>query len=517
MSEQVLDIRATVGILRRHKITLAIAALVGASAGVGLGLVQQPIYTSTSLVLLPQAEGTATNSAPRDSATQIRIASSQVVLGPAGKAVHPALSDTLVAKRVKVSAPSSDVIKFVASAPTGAQAEELADAVAESEVTYFETAANTLANAQRNVLQTRRDSVRASLHDVNTQIQATRKRITAEGAATAAGMADSRTLAALTVQHAKLTSDLTDIENQITAVENARGGTAAAAVIQGASPAKRPNPLQSYVIRGLLGLLAAVLLSSVALVTLGRRDRRVRLRDELADAIGSPVLASLRSRVPRTVAGWTDLLQSYAPGTVDAWTLRQLLRHVIPAGQRPTKGEPPTITVVCLSDDDAGLAMAPQLASYAASTGIRTRLVARQRHESADALWAACHRAPALEEVRPGLLVDTTAQGTGAVELVILLAVLDRKRPELVISAPSTITVLAVSAGSATAEELARAAVTVDDVGLDITGLVVADPDDLDRTTGRLLEHQRQDQVALPSRLTGLRPVAGTESRRSPQ
>jgi hypothetical protein len=38
---------------------------------------------------------------------------------------------------------------------------------------------------------------------------------------------------------------------------------------------------------------------------------------------------------------------------------------------------------------------------------------------------------------------------------------------------------------------------------------VVADPDAADRTTGRLLQHERAQQAALPSRLTGINPPPG--------
>ncbi len=47
-------------------------------------------------------------------------------------------------------------------------------------------------------------------------------------------------------------------------------------------------------------------------------------------------------------------------------------------------------------------------------------------------------------------------------------------------------TVLAVTSGAASAEQLARVAVSVSGDGRDITGILVADPDSTDRTTGRL-------------------------------
>ena len=50
----------------------------------------------------------------------------------------------------------------------------------------------------------------------------------------------------------------------------------------------------------------------------------------------------------------------------------------------------------------------------------------------------------------------------------------------------TTATVLGVSAGAATAEQLARVAASAAADGRDIAGILVADPDPADHTTGRL-------------------------------
>jgi hypothetical protein len=119
-------------------------------------------------------------------------------------------------------------------------------------------------------------------------------------------------------------------------------------------------------------------------------------------------------------------------------------------------------------------------------------------------------------------MVDTQERDRQEADLTVVLAVLDRRNPELVDDLPeTTVTILAVSPGSATAEDLARAAMTADDSGSRIAGIIVADPDNLDRTTGRLLEHERSHQVPLPTRLTGVTAseVGGTASgpRRRPR
>ncbi len=152
--------------------------------------------------------------------------------------------------------------------------------------------------------------------------------------------------------------------------------------------------------------------------------------------------------------------------------------------------------------------MGPQIAAYAAASGVRTLLVTGQgRHESAAALWAAC--AQVTDEVRPGLLVDESPRKSLGAELTVVMAVVDRQDPQLAGLPDSSVTVLAVSSGTATAEELALTAVRADDAGHRIGGIVVADPDNLDRTTGRLLQHERSQQVPLPTRLTGMPGASG--------
>ena len=83
---------------------------------------------------------------------------------------------------------------------------------------------------------------------------------------------------------------------------------------------------------------------------------------------------------------------------------------------------------------------------------------------------------------------------------------LDRHPPEMPRLDRTTAVVLAVSSRSASSEDLARAAVVAYEAGFRISGVVLADPDPLDKTTGRLLPHERLQQPPLPSR--GSRPRA---------
>jgi hypothetical protein len=157
--------------------------------------------------------------------------------------------------------------------------------------------------------------------------------------------------------------------------------------------------------------------------------------------------------------------------------------------------------VVSLSDDVRGLAIGPQLAAFASSLGITTRLVTRVGDEKAAALWAACS-AEHGGQLRPGLYVGDAPDGQ-AIDLTITLVVADRRHPNLREAPASAATILSVAPAIATEQELARLAVAVDDTGRRIDGIVVADPDQTDRTSGRHTMDERSRQPTLPTRLTG--------------
>ena len=88
-----------------------------------------------------------------------------------------------------------------------------------------------------------------------------------------------------------------------------------------------PLPMR-LLVNGGLGALLGALAGAIAAVAIGRNDRRLQERDEIADAIGVPVLASIPVGHPSDAAGWTKLLDGYEPGVVHAWSLRKALHHL---------------------------------------------------------------------------------------------------------------------------------------------------------------------------------------------
>jgi capsular polysaccharide biosynthesis protein len=509
MAEQALDVGRVWVQVRAHRRLLVVVALIGACLGLISVVLLPPTYTSETRVLMPPLPSSGGEAAERDGQTEVEVARSDVVLGPAGQSLTPPLTVRDLSEQVEVQAITPSVLQIVAHANSAERAKAIADAVAEAELAYLGQAVSTRSTIRATVLAEREDSLSESLDAVTEQVEQTRTRRDAAGPDSPNAGSDASALAQLTAEQAKLVLALDEVRGLIAGDET--GVTATK--IERASTADRPL-VGNLVLRAVVGGLAALIVALVWLVRAGQRDRRLRYRDEVADAIGTVVIASVRSTVPATAAGWAELLAGYQPGTVDAWALRQVMRKLAveqsPAGRPGSEGEPRprvphprSMTVLSLAGDQRGLALGPQLASYAASLGIATRLVTAQGHDTAAALWAAGGAGVRAVEGRPQLVVSSRAGARGShAELTVVLAVVDPRRPVLSKLPTTEVTVLAVSAGTATAEELAQVAVVADEAGRRITGVILADPDDLDRTTGRVFPQEGTPLSFQPARIT---------------
>jgi len=167
--------------------------------------------------------------------------------------------------------------------------------------------------------------------------------------------------------------------------------------------------------------------------------------------------------------------------------------------------------VVSLSGDIRGIAIGPQLAAFASSLGVVTRIFTAAGQRGDPSLWAACATEPEVG-ARPGLYIGDVSDRE-AIDLTIILVTVDRRQPKLGDPPASAATILSVAAGTATAEELARLAVAVDDAGRRVDGIVVADPDQTDLTSGRRTMEERSRRPSLPVRLTGISSSGGAKGR----
>lgn len=247
------------------------------------------------------------------------------------------------------------------------------------------------------------------------------------------------------------------------------------------------------------GVLLGALIGAITALAIGRNDRRLRKRDEIADAVGVPVLASVRVHHPAKAQGWTKLLEGYEPEAADAWQLRTILRQL-------GAGDGSSLAALSLSHDRGALALGPQLAVFAASLGIPTRLVVGpQPDTTATALRAAC--AAGSKPRWAGNLHVIVSDGGDASQspgggLTVAVSVVDGRAPRVANTMRTTMTVLAVASGAVTAQQLARVAASAAGGGRNVAGILVADPDPADQTTGRLPQLARLGQHGMPTRMT---------------
>lgn len=258
----------------------------------------------------------------------------------------------------------------------------------------------------------------------------------------------------------------------------------------------------------LLGAVLGALLGVGGILAVRSRDRRLFRRDEIANSIGISVLASFPVGHPTDAAGWVRLLEDYDPRDVYGWRLRHALRHLGMVDVNVHNGGysgVSSLTVVSLSSDLKAVAIGPQLAAYAASLGVPTALVIGSQENSAvtATLRTACAvPLPKSSERSSYLRVsvldsDDIRQLKGV--LTVVVAIVDSRAPQVSGIVRTTATVIGVSTGAATEEQMAKVALSAADDGREIAGILVADPEPTDNTTGRIPQPSRRPQRRSPS------------------
>lgn len=444
MSQQALDLRRSIHIMRRHlKLSGAIIAL-GLAAGAGYAVLNPPMLTSTALVVLPQS---ATQNAQQSSsagsdpiiATQVVIAGSDAVLTGALPHVNPPTTLDKLQTRIQVAPVAGSILAISATGSTAQRAEDTANAVANSYVAYVASPTSPVGHLAVKVL---------------------------EPAATATGT-------------------------------------------------KLPVQIAIF---GVLGAVAGALVGFILSLIMDRSDRRLVERDAIANSIAAPVLASLPVSHPSDAASWVRLLDEYEPQVVDAWVIHRMLQRfgVVDRGiDNNINRNGFSLNIFSIVGDPGALALGPQMASYAASMGIPTALVIgpQQDVNTVATLRTACGASQAsVGRRRPLRLIvsDDGELGQLRASFIVVVTVVDGRDPRIPDTTRTTTTVLGVSAGAATAEQLARVATAAAADGREIIGILVANPEPTDQTTGRVARLAPPLRRALPTRVNGV-PM---ESRR---
>ena len=173
------------------------------------------------------------------------------------------------------------------------------------------------------------------------------------------------------------------------------------------------------------------------------------------------------------------------------------------------------ITVIVLAGDQRALAVAPELASFAAGFGLPVAFVVGTDDETTPKLRSACaSQTPRPRRPRQNLaiydhLVDPKPDGFA---LIVTLVVdpttvdpADHGWSRSAARTRSAATILAVSSGFAMADALAVAGDVARQFHQPLTGVVVTNPDPADRTSGKL---PRGAAPRAPERTSAMRTVA---------
>jgi len=300
---------------------------------------------------------------------------------------------------------------------------------------------------------------------------------------------------------------------------NSPVGAVAGRVFVPASTATSGGPIKQFILYGPIGLVAGLVIGFIVALRRDRGDRRLRTRDEIANSIGVPVLAAVEADQPGDAQAWLRLLAQYQPDAVQAWTLRTTLARLRSASDDTGRNAGAsngggvgrtTIAVVSLAADPVALTIGPQLAVFASSLGIPTALIvcaqapgeANATLRAAAAAWSPASAAQA-NTLRVIAASDADLQGAlPPAALTVIVTAVDDAAPRVSEVVRAHATVLAVSPRVATPEQLARVAASAADAGGNVVGIMVANPEPDDATTGFAPAMGRQAR-ALPTRMNG--------------
>jgi capsular polysaccharide biosynthesis protein len=541
VDEQVLNLSDSLQIIRRYLRLILALTLLGLAVTLAYVALVPAMPSAQSIVLLPPSSADASGQPTRDVATEVEIATSQPVLESAARKVRLVLSYSVLQHRIAVTALTTDVLQVTAQASTGRLAEDLANAVARSFVNYSNTS-SAQSNQSLPGLEQQSAQLGHEIADLQQEINTTANVLAQETPGSIAYQHTQQVLVSLQASEDqyRLQSDVVN-SNIVQAKLSTPSSGVGTVVLQSATRTIPPSALRTPTLAG-LGALCGLAIGALIAFALGRRDRRLRRRDDIARAAEAPVLQSLSPQHPKTANDWLHLFQDWRPSVTDRARLRRVfddfgILDTVDARQldsssvsaplsenasvpmswrrRPLSSSSTSasgasrgdaslpvakrcfgLTVIALAGDRHGLTVAPELGVFAATLGISVAFVVGTDHESTATLRRACAaRNRESSAARQNLFTyerppDVESEWTA---LTVTLVVVDPKTADLVdwsLPSPSRVgrseaTILAVSSGFAVAEELAVATKSVARDLPPVTGILVANPDPADKTTGQ--------------------------------
>ena len=493
VTEQPLDLHRFGRTLARGKWVLLFCALLGLLGAGAVTYVRSPQYSASALMLLPSSatpsdgNGQSAGQSGPNTDTQVQIARSTDVLAPAAANIHFPGGANQLRRQVAVSAPTPDILKFVGKATTPQSAIAIANAAANSYRAYVAGSATTQNEALLATLRAQANAQNQQLESVNAELSSAQ-----------AAKAPGDRVAQLLTQQSTIQNQLNSTNQQIATTELCpQCSTNAFKMLESATTASSDatrTTTRNLAIGGIVGLLVAV---AYLVLRETRESRAVHVEAEevavpvaeteaVTDVAGAHKVAAIVTRRARTVDDWHSLFANYTPSDDERWSLRRVLRGLLAAEARP----PAHVTVVTLAQDVDAVAIAPQLAAFAATAGVKTLLLVNGRDPSVAALRQACREtALAHEPARPNLWVmdgKVDEEEWPAVQLIVTSVVGDQPAHDAGANPSSTL--LAISAVAVTPERITAAAAAAAAGQHPWAGVIVANPSPDDGTLRRVAD-----------------------------
>jgi capsular polysaccharide biosynthesis protein len=490
--------------IRRRRLVFAAPLSLGLVLGILYAATRPPFATAQATVLLPPVGVDSHGQPTRDKKTEVALVSSLAVLDRAGQRLTPRVAGGDLSHEVSAAAPTDAIIAVRGRATSLKAAVARANAVADAFVTFTAGASTGQIEAVLGALHTQASALMSQISDLEKQITASEARLAALPPGSPQAVQVASLVDSLRSQQANAAGGLNDANNNIaTAQLSGAINTGGTKVLDWATDASRPSLVRRWFFGIAPGVLLGLLVGGVGVLAIDKRDRRLRWRDDIADAIGIPVAASVQTKRGRAVQDLVALLQHYGPSPRDSWNMRQAFRHL-----GLTSDEPSNVTVVSLARDEGAWLVAPQMAAFAAGIGINTALVVPTNPVTVAPVRCAVQVVLRSGGPRPGNLwvqeEPDDAEDPDRAALTVTLWVFDPETKEFPHPGRRTTTVLAVSAGFATADELAEVAIAAADGHQYLDGVVVANPAADDRTAGTFPRLTRATGPSVPKRVTGV-------------
>lgn len=513
MREQALDVRAAIQLIRRSWRVVLAFVVIGVAAAAAHELSAPKSFQAEALVLLPPSNASAagTTGTNQTAATEARIATSAAVLAPAAHQVDPTLPLGTVQRDVSASSNTTNVLTVTARGATRHRAIALANAVARQLVEFLVTNGSQTNSSVVVGLRAEANQLSSEIHNVQGQLAAADQRVAADGATSSARQQDTALVDQLTAEKASLSLQLNTVQSQITQVSvDGVGADAGTRVLQRATSAAPPSVV-ALAFPLALAVIGGVLVGGIVVLVWHRRDRRLWSRDAVAEAVGAPVVLALDAPIRRSVRQWVELLRDHRTSSFEQWSLRRALREM---GIAPSEGR--SVRVLVMASDAGGMALAIELAVGSATSGMRTHLSVVGEDQHIASLRTACARFVEGGGPRTSLtIVDPHARSSqGRPDLSVTVIGVDEHWSNVSLGGSTgTVTVLAVSSGFASGEQLAALAIAAADRGTPVAFVLVANPAAGDQTVGRFPGSGVQTVQSPPRRRNGT--ASAVPSRRA--